>query len=510
MRVGSEHSVRIHREGPRRPSPVLYALGLGFVVAYVVRWRSDPLHAIPTVGGPSLPILSLISVYNFIFRGHELIMEGYQKYYGSAFKVASLDGWNVVVSGPKLVDELRKRPDDELSFLEATEEFLQFTHTLGRQSLDDSFHIDIIRDKLMRTLPVVLPDVIDELSYAVPDYIPTAGEEWTTVHAMTTMQKIVARISNRVFVGIPLCRDKSYLKLAIDFTTDVVKDVPSSLSSPNSSARECVKKQRRCSPRPRHEERHSDRPVSAASSRRAPGEDGRVGDGWEDKPNDMLQWVMEAAIPRRASDENIAERILLTNFAAIHTRPWCSITHALYSLAAYPEYMQPLRDEVEAVVAAEGWSKAAMGKMWKLDSFLREAQRCHGIGIRRHALRRHLPPHGHPLLRRLLGHAPRRALYPDPDTFDPFRYANMRGADGEGTKHQFVNTSLDYIAFGHGKHAWYVPSVALRPGAVLRASELKSMLAFIVANYDLKLPGDGKRPRNVHFGLLLKRQTVSA
>ena len=36
--------------------------------------------------------------------------------------------------------------------------------------------VDIIKEKLMRTLVAVLPDVIDELSSAVPDYIPTRGE----------------------------------------------------------------------------------------------------------------------------------------------------------------------------------------------------------------------------------------------------------------------------------------------------------------------------------------------
>ena len=46
------------------------------------------------------------------------------------------------------------------------------------------------------------------------------------------------------------------------------------------------------------------------------------------------------------------------------------------------------------------------------------------------------------------------AIYADAGAFDPFRFARMRESAGEGTKHQFVNTSLEYIAFGHGKHAW--------------------------------------------------------
>lgn len=46
------------------------------------------------------------------------------------------------------------------------------------------------------------------------------------------------------------------------------------------------------------------------------------------------------------------------------------------------------------------------------------------------------------------------SVYADADVFDPFRFSRLREQDGEGTKHQFVNTSLDYISFGHGKHAW--------------------------------------------------------
>ena len=42
---------------------------------------------------------------------------------------------------------------------------------------------------------------------------------------------------------------------------------------------------------------------------------------------------------------------------------------------ADPELVQELREEVDAVVQAEGWTKAAIDKMRKLDSFIRESQR---------------------------------------------------------------------------------------------------------------------------------------
>ena len=42
------------------------------------------------------------------------------------------------------------------------------------------------------------------------------------------------------------------------------------------------------------------------------------------------------------------------------------------------------------------------------------------------------------------------------DTFDPFRFALMRSAKGQSSKHQFTTTSLEYLGFGHGQRAWCV------------------------------------------------------
>ncbi len=62
--------------------------------------------------------------------------------------------------------------------------------------------------------------------------------------------------------------------------------------------------------------------------------------------------------------------------------PHCSsqsFTHALYHLAANPGYLKLLREEVESVTKAEGWTKGAMNKLRRLDSFMRESQRLNGI-----------------------------------------------------------------------------------------------------------------------------------
>jgi hypothetical protein len=43
--------------------------------------------------------------------------------------------------------------------------------------------------------------------------------------------------------------------------------------------------------------------------------------------------------------------------------------------------MEPLRQEVDAVITEEGWTKAGIDKMHKIDSFLRETQRLDVIGL---------------------------------------------------------------------------------------------------------------------------------
>lgn len=55
-------------------------------------------------------------------------------------------------------------------------QFLQTKYTLGEDVHNDPFHVDIIRDKLARGLPAVLAEVIDELTVATREHIPTEGD----------------------------------------------------------------------------------------------------------------------------------------------------------------------------------------------------------------------------------------------------------------------------------------------------------------------------------------------
>lgn len=55
------------------------------------------------------------------------------------------------------------------------------------------------------------------------------------------------------------------------------------------------------------------------------------------------------------------------------------ITHALFDVVAYQQYIEPLRDEVKSLIDEHGWNKTSISKMYKLDSFLRESIRISGV-----------------------------------------------------------------------------------------------------------------------------------
>lgn len=43
-------------------------------------------------------------------------------------------------------------------------------------------------------------------------------DEWVTIQPYHSILKLVARISARIFLGLPLCRDERWLEISTDFT----------------------------------------------------------------------------------------------------------------------------------------------------------------------------------------------------------------------------------------------------------------------------------------------------
>lgn len=135
--------------------------------------------------------------------------------------------------------------------------------------------------------------------------------------------RIVARVSGRIFIGPELCHDEAYINSATKYTVDVFQAV------------QAIKGVRRWQRRLRvpwlpelkaldmHEEEATRflRPIVTAR-RRAEKEPGYQ------KPDDVLQWMMDTPGVGNRDDRVLAKLQLSLNFAAIHTTSM-TLTNAL-------------------------------------------------------------------------------------------------------------------------------------------------------------------------------------
>ncbi|KAI5119872.1 hypothetical protein M0805_008543 [Coniferiporia weirii] len=451
--------------------------------------------AVPAVG-PLGRLTSYYGAIKFFTSAREMLEEGYNKYGSRTFKLPQMGRWIVVLSSPELMEEIRRAPDDKLSHEEVLEDRFAFKDTLGALVMENQYQIPILRSRLTRNLVSLFDEIKDEISCAFNDSIPAKGDEWVSRVGLKTMTEVVCRTGNRMFVGLPLCRDKDYIDLNIRFTVDVIKGAHIIGLFPNVLKRIVGKLFTSVPASTRRGVKHLG-PIIEHRLRQCE----QHGKDWPGKPNDMLSWLVDEAEGKQRTVEALTQLILALNFASVHTTS--TFTHALFHLAARPEYIEPLREEAERVIETEGWTKAAMGKMRKIDSFLKESQRYSGIQMLtliRKVLTDYtlsdgtfLPAGTHVACNSLAAHYD-DAHYTNAHKFDGFRFADMReDGEGEGAKHQMVSTSLEYLAFGHGRHGC--------PGRFFAVCEMKTMMAYLVLTYDVKLEdAEGGRPKDFEFG----------
>ncbi|EJD07460.1 cytochrome P450, partial [Fomitiporia mediterranea MF3/22] len=445
--------------------------------------------------GSSGVLSSYADVYDFIANAKSILRRSYDKYENGTFKIPEMNRYTVITNNRDNIEEIRKAPDDKASFDEAIFEDFKTRWTFGEKLATHRYHVAIVRNQLTRSLSLLFDDVRDEIMQAFNDLIPMKQDGWVAVPALDTVRKIVCRASNRIFVGTPLCEDQDYTELSVNFTVNIMKTVYMLYSMP-ALLHPIVATYFSPTARSVRQAMKLLRPILEERFRMYD----ENGDNWSGKPVDMISWLIdEAPENEKRSVRDLTLRLLHINFVAMNTSS-NSFTHALFHLAAEPQYIGPLREEIEQVIKEEGWSKVAMTKMRKLDSFMKESQRLNGINLL--SLNRKimsdftLPdgtflPAGSFVATNAAGIHCDDSHYPDADKFDGFRFSKLREqSPAEIVKHQMVNTSPEYLAFGHGRHAC--------PGRFFAVNELKAMMAYLILNYDVKAEVEGVRPENVY------------
>ncbi|KAJ7695419.1 cytochrome P450 [Mycena rosella] len=491
-------------------------LTLGTILIFLVFLNytqgGPDLRHIPAFG-PQGRLTSYIGSYRFLSNACGVVAEEVNKHPAGMFRVPFLDHWEVVVSGTQLVNELSKASDDDLSVIDAVADVLQTEFTMGESIKYDQYHVGVIGSTLTRNLVAQFDDVYDEIAVSCEDVMEAKGEKkadgWVSVPLFDTVIDIVARTGNRLFVGLPLCRNRDYLHLARNWAVDVfigaffINFMPWILKP---MRQRIVALRRRYFRHPGKDELH--KTVNERVQL-----DLDFGTDRPDRPSDAISWMYDVARFRYSPDvvvDEVVQRIMFLNFSAIHTSTH-ALTNIIYHLAARPEiYLDSLRREVEEVTSRLGWTKAALREMIKVDSFVRESERFNGLSCLI-MTRKVVNPLGFTFSNGVS--VPFGAIvsvanyathhnedyYHKANEFDGFRFSDIReAAEGFDTiRHQMVHTTPEHVTFGHGRHSC--------PGRFFAANELKAALAHIVLFYDIKL-GDnchGVKPPNHWLSIAL-------
>ncbi|KAG6329563.1 hypothetical protein ID866_9526, partial [Astraeus odoratus] len=403
------------------------------------------LSHIPIVGPSGFLGLYWV-VTKFSVNCQKYLREGYNRYKPRPFRVLTPYGW-VVILNQEHLEDIANKSQAELSLDESI------------SNVGSSLHIRVY--------------IKDEMVNGFSEILDIRGNEWKSVPAFQSVRRLVSRTSNRVFVGLPLCRDPDWNDFTIELTAVTIEEATKLCLLPAflvpwvaryvTGLDERTKKGATyLGPMIRERQRHMDTYVDKE---------------WLDKPNDFLQWCLDAG--KESSVMLLTQRILLMNFATNHvgdvnyiypgTLPF-SIQSTLY-LPTHHIQVAVQRLALKDIKLSDG-------------TFL---------------------PKGTAVQVAINGVHHDPGVYNNPDVFEPFRFADL----GEGYGHQMVTVNSASLSFGYGKVAWYVlfldsltcqSSSVHSPGRFLAAAMLKMMLAYIVLSFDVKLDASGLPPRNLVTG----------
>lgn len=470
---------------------------LSFAFSYLTGPRIP--DSLPRVGKDKNPIQKFL-------QWPALIQDGYEKYSkkGMAFVMPGALGRTTEVIIPrKQMSWMLDLPDDKLSVAAAHRDQLRTDMNLLFAGCDP-YHENIIHRSLPRALNDIIPALQDQVQHSM-DEIFGVGEEWRSLKLWDTLFTLVAPLTNRMLVGQPLCNNKHYLSNATAYAHDVIRNmilmnlVPTIFAPIASRILGLANRY--------HYWQTAKHTIPLAKQRLAD-----MADPDFKAPNDYLTWHIRIATADGRVDElnpkRMSERLLPLNFAAIHTTTLTGFNCLLNVLASDEKYdtLALLREEVERVFTEAGgvWTKAALGKLYRMDSALRESMRhsCFAVtqmqrkvvakeGIYNEQL-------GFKLEYGTLLTCPELSTSRDAETygenvgeFDPWRFSREReeyekkGADEKRedealrmAQKGMVTTGETHFPFGHGRHAC--------PGRFFAAHELKMVFVYLLLNYDVK------------------------
>ncbi|KAI4595665.1 hypothetical protein KJ359_006654 [Pestalotiopsis sp. 9143b] len=464
--------------------------------ALVDRWPVVSTLALAVIVAVFLPnVLQLVRMFGFPTVGTELGgAEKRRKAYLAGARKLYNDGYR------KYLNELKKIPDHIVSMEAAVDEHMESKYTRIETVVPIVPHTikADLTPGLVRLNPLLSKEVQEVIDLEMPEC-----SDWTSINIHHKLLRIVGMVSGRIFIGPELGRKEEYLDAAINYTMEVM-EVQRGVQSMRPWLRPFLANRLPAAKR-------LDQRIKAFGDFMSPVVQKRLAlADSPDKPDDMLQWLIgtRAKFTDKAS-QNLPRVQLGISFAAIHTTV-LTATNVFYSVAALPDFIPELREEINQALSENGgvFTSNALQSMKKLDSFLKETLRFYPASMasfQRKVLKTFTLSDGQVIPAGVIIEVPAVAisfdpeLFPQPEKFDPLRFYKLRqkARDGGGSSesaalNQFVSVSQNSLTFGYGRHAC--------PGRFFAANELKMILSNMLLKYDIGLAnGATERYPNMEF-----------
>ncbi|KAE8373091.1 cytochrome P450 [Aspergillus bertholletiae] len=476
---------------------VAVALTLIFASNFYRELTDDlPYRKIPLVGRSRWEVSNAKAKKLFVTSAKDLITQGFSQG-RTVFQIMFSAGPTIVLH-PRYIDELKNHP--HLNFNQAVKKSffsaaIPGFEPFGKERQD--IVVDVFSNAFILSVGQLTIPLSKETAAVLTDKLPIS-DEWRPFIFGQEIPSIVARISSLVFLGEKICRNETWLNVSVNYTIDAFNAARRLRDWPAIS-RQFVHWFMPSMQKLRQHEKVAAEIIQQEIIKRDLIREGKLPE--ENSPRtheDAIDWFREVAAGR-PYDEAIVQIGL--SLAAIHTTSNL-LTNVMYDLTAHPEYIQPLRDEIKAIINQDGiLKKTSLTKMKLMDSVMKESQRINPVSIA--SLNRvateeielsdgiRIPKGARTVMST---HVMRdEAIYPNAMVYDGFRFYNKRQVPGSEHRHQFVTTSADHLGFGHGVHAC--------PGRFFANNEIKILLAHLLMKYDWKFADHVERPKSILHGI---------
>ncbi|KAI1657940.1 cytochrome P450 [Daldinia decipiens] len=383
------------------------------------------------------------------------IRVAYDQMKGNSLRFYTPESWMTLVSSPELIDDIKNATNDQLSLHAAAKKILMPEYTMNGFNWHDQRGIEGIG--FVRTLRTLLTSHLPQLTPGVRvivdrTFAQELGREGS-INVLALSKKVVTKISAYAFFGLDYAENTEFIDAAYYYNEDVLYGSELLRLTPNFLVPLVgifiplfLKRQR-----------------TFFYGLVAIIEERMNNPNPQKKYNDVIQWIIDTSPKSKPwTPGRMAFEVMAIWFGSVQGLA-TTLTFAIYSLCEHPEYIDPLREEMESPAGSKFFIEGEGLPL--MDSFLKECSRwtpVESVTGRRCTLKgftfsdgTHVPkgewvgiPVG-PMLQDA-------SKYPQPEVFDGFRFASPKLTGREHSRQpegpsNFTDVSETWHVWGTGK-----------------------------------------------------------